>query len=154
MCVCVCVCVCVCYGEVAASISSLANWCMVLCIYIYICKCTNVHIEIVWVCCIHSAQLQTLWVIDFMLSGLSLLCLVPQSGLLQLGLKVYASVPRCMPGARLGLIHNTMPSHIRTLFSKSLVNVWMCGMYVHVHACVCACHKGRIESLRLSLSTV
>ena len=35
---CVCVCVCVCYGEVAVSISSLANWCMVLCIYIYICK--------------------------------------------------------------------------------------------------------------------
>ena len=77
MCVCVCVCVCVCYGEVAASISSLANWCMVLCIYIYICKCTNVHIKIVWVCCIHPAQLQTLWVIDCMLSGLSLLCCSP-----------------------------------------------------------------------------
>ena len=42
VCVCVCMCVCarVCYGEVAASISSLANWCMVLCMYIYICKCT------------------------------------------------------------------------------------------------------------------
>ena len=65
------VCVCVCYGEVAASISSLANWCMVLCIYIYICKCTNVHIKIVWVCCIHPSQLQTLGVIDFMLSGLN-----------------------------------------------------------------------------------
>ena len=45
--VCVCVCVCVCYGEVAASISNMANWCMVLCIYIYICKCTNVHIKMV-----------------------------------------------------------------------------------------------------------
>ena len=53
-------CVCVCYGEVAASISSLANWCMVLCIYIFICKCTNVHIKIVWVCCIHPAKLQQL----------------------------------------------------------------------------------------------
>ena len=73
-CVCVCVCVCVYCGEVAASISSLANWCMVLCRYIYICKCTNVHIKIVWVCCIHPAQLQTLRVIDFMFSGLSLLC--------------------------------------------------------------------------------
>ena len=40
---CECVCECVCYGEVAASISSLANWCMVLCIYIYICKCAYVH---------------------------------------------------------------------------------------------------------------
>ena len=48
MCVCVCVCVyvcvyvcvCVCYGEFAASISSLANWCMVLCIY------TNVQMYI------------------------------------------------------------------------------------------------------------
>ena len=57
--------------------------------------------------------------------------------------RMYASVPQCMPIARLGLIHNTMPSHIRTPFSKSLVNVW-------VHSCVCACHKGRIESLRLS----
>ena len=58
-CVCVCVCVCVCYREVAASISSLANWRMVLCIYISICKCTNVHIKIVWVCCIHSPALNT-----------------------------------------------------------------------------------------------
>ena len=24
---------------------------MVLCIYTYICKCTNVHIKIVWACC-------------------------------------------------------------------------------------------------------
>ena len=77
MCVCVCVCVfvfgcvcvCVCYGEVAASISSLANWCMVLCIYIYICKCTNV----VWGCRIHPAQLQALRVIDlcFLVSAFS-----------------------------------------------------------------------------------
>ena len=71
VCVYMCVYVCVCYGEVAASISSLANWCMVLCIY------TNVHIKIVWVCCIHPAQLQTLRVIDFRLSGLSLLCCSP-----------------------------------------------------------------------------
>ena len=49
--------------------------------------------------------------------------------------RVYASVPRCMPIARLGLIHNTMPSHIRTPFSKSQVNVWvrLCMF------CACAC---------------
>ena len=58
--------------------------------------------------------------------------------------------PGCMPIARLGLIHNTMPSHILTPFSKSLVNVWVCGMYVRLHVCVCACHKAQIESLRLS----
>ena len=60
MCVCVCACVCtcvcmcvrVCYGEVAASISSLANWCME---YTY--TFVNVH-KCIWVCCIHSAQLQ------------------------------------------------------------------------------------------------
>ena len=69
-------CVFVCYGEIAASISSLANWCMVLCIYIYICKCTYKD-TVVWVCCIHPAKLRTLWVIDFMLSGLSLLCCSP-----------------------------------------------------------------------------
>ena len=40
VCVCMCVCVCVCYGEVAASISRLAIWCMVLCIY------TNVQMYI------------------------------------------------------------------------------------------------------------
>ena len=38
-----CVCVCVCYREFAASISSLASWCMMLCIYIHICKYTNVQ---------------------------------------------------------------------------------------------------------------
>ena len=64
--------------------------------------------------------------------------------------RMYASVPRCMPIARFGLIYNTMPSHIRKPFSKSLVNVWVCGMYERVHECVCACHKGQIESLRLS----
>ena len=62
---------------VAASISSLANWCMVLCIYIYICNCTNVHVKIVWVCCIHPAKLETLWGIDFVLSSLSLFCCSP-----------------------------------------------------------------------------
>ena len=64
--------------------------------------------------------------------------------------RMYASVPRCMPIARLGLIHHSMPSHIRTPFSKSLVNVWVRGMYVRVYECVCACHKVQIESLRLS----
>ena len=63
--------------------------------------------------------------------------------------RMYTSVPRCMPIARLGLIHNTMPSHIRKPFSKSLVNVRVRGMYVRVHACVCVCHKGQIESLCL-----
>ena len=52
----------------------------------------------------------------------------------------YVSVSRCMPIARLGLIHNTMPSHFQTPFSKSLVNVWR--VYVRVtkgglKACVC-----------------
>ena len=51
-------------------------------------------------------------------------------------------------------MHITMPSHIRTPFSNSLVSnvrVRARGMYVRVHACaVCACHKGQIESLRLS----
>ena len=61
---------------------------------------------------------------------------------------MYASVPRCMPIARLGLIHITMPSHTRSPFSKSL-QLSMCGCVVW-HACVCACHKGRNESLRLS----
>ena len=60
--------------------------------------------------------------------------------------RMYASVPRCMPIARFGLIYNTMPSHIRKPFSKSLVNVLVCGMYVRVYvrvtkgrskACVC-----------------
>ena len=64
--------------------------------------------------------------------------------------RMYAGVPRCMPIARFGLIYNTKPSHIRKPFSKSLVNVLVRGMYVRVHACVCACHKGQIECLRLS----
>ena len=71
VCVCVCVCVCVMERLHAASISSMADWCMVLCMYI--CKCTNECIEIVWVCFIHPAQLKTLRAMDFMLSGLSLL---------------------------------------------------------------------------------
>ena len=57
--------------------------------------------------------------------------------------RMYASVPRCMPIARLGLIHNTMPSHTRTPFSKCLVNVWVRGKYVRVHACVT---KGRLKA--------
>ena len=49
---------------------------------------------------------------------------------------MYASVPQRMPIARLGLIHYTMPSHIRTPFSKSLVNVW-----VRVYACMRVCMR-------------
>ena len=62
--------------------------------------------------------------------------------------RMYASVPRCIPIARLGLIHtcNTMPSHIQTPSPKALS---MCGCMVW-HACVCAYHKGQIESLHLS----
>ena len=50
--------------------------------------------------------------------------------------RMYASVPQCMPIARLGLIHQSMPSLIRTPFSKSLVNVWVRGMlsgYVYTY---------------------
>ena len=47
--------------------------------------------------------------------------------------RMYASVPRCMPIARFGLIYNTMPSHIRKPFYKILVNVRVRGMYVRVH---------------------
>ena len=57
---------------------------------------------------------------------------------------MYAKVPRCMPIA-LGLIHNTMPFHIRTSFSKSLVNVWVRCMYVRVYV--------RVTNGRLRLST-
>ena len=45
-----------------------------------------------------------------------------------------------------------MPFHIPTPFAKSLVNVWVHGMYVRVHASVCACHKGQVESLSLHVS--
>ena len=39
-------------------------------LYIHIhLQCTNVHIKLVWVCCIHPSKLQTLRVIDFMLSA-------------------------------------------------------------------------------------
>ena len=71
-----CVCVGGCYGEVAASISRLAYWYMVFCIYMYICKCTNVR-KIVWVCFRHPSQPQTLKVFEFMLFCLSLLCCSP-----------------------------------------------------------------------------
>ena len=63
--------------------------------------------------------------------------------------RMYASVPRYMPIARLGLIHNTMPSHIRTAFSKSLklVNVWVGSMYMYVcmHVYV-RVTKGRLKA--------
>ena len=55
----------------------IGAWCSVY--YIYTCRCTNVHIKIVWVCCIHPPpQLQTL---RGMLSGLSLLCCSPSDRL-------------------------------------------------------------------------
>ena len=64
----------------------------------------------------------------------------PTSHTLIICMPVCPECPRCMPIARLGLIHNTMPSHIRTPFSKSLVNVWvrLC-MFVRVHVNVCVC---------------
>ena len=66
--------------------------------------------------------------------------------------RMYASVPRCMPIVRLGLIHNTMPP----ISPKGLT---MCGcvcvcVHVHVSACVCMyvrITKGGFESLRLSI---
>ena len=74
--------VCVCYGEVAASISSLANWCMLFCIYMYICKCTNVRIKIVWVWPIPSSKhLESC----FLVSASS--AAAPSDRLLLLGLK-------------------------------------------------------------------
>ena len=80
VCMCVCVCVCVCYGEVAASISSLADWCMVLCRPRYIYQ----HLQMYK--CAYKGSVgmlytpspaPTLRVIHFMLSGLSLLCCSP-----------------------------------------------------------------------------
>ena len=73
MCVCVCVSVCVMERLLPQFQAWLIGpWCSV---YTY--TFANVHIKIVLVCCIHLAKLQTLWVIDFMLSGLSLLCCSP-----------------------------------------------------------------------------
>ena len=87
--VCMCVCVCLCYGEAAASISSLANWSMVLCIYVYICKlykCTDK--DSLRICCIHPAQFQTLIrVIDYVFWSQLPLLQPLQTGLLLLGLK-------------------------------------------------------------------
>ena len=48
--------------------------------------------------------------------------------------RMYASVPRCMPFARLGLIHNTMPSHNERPSPKALS---MCGCVV----CMCVCMR-------------
>ena len=100
---------------------------------------THMHMAL-WLCvCIHiAACLQ--------------LCLPPLASPLlahsnRMSQRMYSSVPRCMPIARLGLIYNTMPSHIRKPFSKSLVNVRVRGMYVHVHACVCVrVTKGRLKA--------
>ena len=60
--------------------------------------------------------------------------------------RMHASVPRCMPIARLGLIHHTMPlPYPNTLLQKpcQCVGVW-CNMRVYVRvtkgglkACVC-----------------
>ena len=95
---------------------------------------THMHMALWLYVCIHvAACLQ--------------LCLPPQASSPlahsnRMSQRMYASVPRCMPIARFGLIYNTMPSHIRKPFSKSLVNVWVCGMYVSVikgrlKACFC-----------------
>ena len=75
MCLHVCVCMCVLWRSCCLNLKlgKLVHGAL------YICKCTNV--QIVWVCCIHLSQLQTLRVIDFMLSGLSLLCCSPSDRL-------------------------------------------------------------------------
>ena len=49
---------------------------------------------------------------------------------------MYASVPRCMPIARLGLIHHTMLSHPNALLRKPCQCVGAC---VYVCACACGC---------------
>ena len=60
MCVCVCACVYVCYGEVLPQFQAwlIGTWCSV---YTY--TFAKVHIKIVWVCCIHPAQLKSLWLL-------------------------------------------------------------------------------------------
>ena len=50
-------------------------------IHIHLQMYKSTYIKIVWVCCMHPTQLQTLRVIDFMLSGLSLLCCSPSDRL-------------------------------------------------------------------------
>ena len=57
--------------------------------------------------------------------------------------RMYASVPRCMPIARLGLdIIPCLP--ISERLSKSLVNVWVrVSMYVHVYVRIT---KGRLKA--------
>ena len=76
-------CMCVCYGRLLPSFQAwlIGAWCSVdtytfANIQMYI-QCVN----IVWVCYIQPSQLQTLRVIDFMLSGLSLLCCSPSDRL-------------------------------------------------------------------------
>ena len=68
--------------------------------------------------------------------------------------RMYASVPRCMPIARLGLIHYTMHAfpYSNALRQKPCQCVGAWYVYVRVHASVCACHKGQIESLSLHVS--
>ena len=56
--------------------------------------------------------------------------------------RMHVCVPRCMPIARLGLLHNTIHSHIPTPFFKSLVNVWV---RVHVSVCVYMCVSQRVD---------
>ena len=51
--------------------------CCVCVLRVCVCVCVRER-KMVWVCCIHPSQLQHL-VIDFMLSGISLLCCVPFS---------------------------------------------------------------------------
>ena len=95
MCVCVHVCVCVCVYVCVLCVWVcvmerllpqfqawlIGTWCSV-----YTCTFANVQmyihcIKIVWVCCRYPSQLQTLQVIEFMLSGLSLLCCIRIEGI-------------------------------------------------------------------------
>ena len=92
---------------------------------------THMHMAL-WLCvCMHAAACLQLCLPPLASSPLAHSNRISQ--------RTYASVPRCMPIARFGLIYNTMPSHIRKPFSKSLVNVWVRGMYVRVYVRVTNC---------------
>ena len=78
-------CVCVCDGEVTASISSLANWCMVHALYIYNYTFSNVQMYSLGMLYTPSQAPNTL-VIDFMLSVSASSVAAPSDRLL-LGLK-------------------------------------------------------------------
>ena len=78
---CMCVCVCVCYREVAASISSLANWFLYMHIHLQMYKCT--YIAMLYT----PSPAPTLRVIDLMLSDLSSSAAAPSDRLAAVGLK-------------------------------------------------------------------